>query len=87
MNIIETMNKRKAVRKYSQDPLPRSILGEITDAASSIEGLYSDIDVKVHIIENGRKVWLDDDLRPVYPCTERENQIIRELKALENNAK
>jgi hypothetical protein len=36
-----------------------------------------------YTIENGVKVWLDDDLRPVYPCTEKEKEIIRQLKIKE----
>jgi hypothetical protein len=36
-----------------------------------------------YVIENGEKVWLDEDLRPVYPCTRREKEIIRESKARE----
>jgi hypothetical protein len=39
-----------------------------------------------YIMENGEKVWLDDDLRPVYPCTQRETEIIRESKVREQAA-
>lgn len=56
MDIIEVINKRKSVRKYSQAPLSQELLSEIKSIASSVERLYPDIDMKIHIVEDGQKM-------------------------------
>ncbi|HHT98162.1 MAG TPA: hypothetical protein GXZ90_09760 [Clostridiales bacterium] len=55
MNIFDSLNSRKSIRKYTNERIDFNILNEIIDYANNLTGLFENIDVEFHIIENTNK--------------------------------
>lgn len=55
MNIFDSLSCRKSIRKYTNERIDFNILNEIKDYANSLPGLFDNIDVEFHIIENTNK--------------------------------
>ena len=52
----EAINKRKSVRKYSDQKLTQNQLNDIRNIISNSNSLYEDIDVDIDLME-GKKIW------------------------------
>lgn len=56
MNLFETIYRRKSIRKYAGKSLPAEKLQEIKAIADGASKLYANIDMRVHIVEDGEKI-------------------------------
>ncbi|ARC85446.1 nitroreductase family protein [Clostridium argentinense CDC 2741] len=54
-NLFDAIYKRCSIRKYKLEPLASSILKEVEEYTHIIPKL-SDIDMKIHIVEDGKKI-------------------------------
>jgi nitroreductase len=55
MGQFDAIYRRKSIRKYSDEYVPVGIIEEIKDMVTHGKRLYEDIDMDVHVIENGLK--------------------------------
>lgn len=56
MGEFDGIYKRKAIRKYSPEELPLGIIEEVIDMSKHLDKLYEDIDIEVHVVEEGNKI-------------------------------
>lgn len=56
MDEFDAIYRRKSIRKYLDEELHIGIIEELKDAAKSAKRLYDDIDMDIHVVENGGKI-------------------------------
>ncbi|KNF07784.1 nitroreductase [Gottschalkia purinilytica] len=56
MNLFDAIYLRKSIRKYNPQKLSKDLLIEIENLANSSNVLYEEIDMKVHLVEDGEKI-------------------------------
>lgn len=56
MNLMESIYKRKSVRKYKNEELDENTLNEIAALGNSNIRLYKDISMLVHLVGDGEKI-------------------------------
>lgn len=56
MNAYEAIFIRKSIRKYDEAGLSKEMLEKVDDIIRKADRLYSDIDMKIHIVEEGKKI-------------------------------
>lgn len=56
MGQAEAIYRRRSIRKYLNEELQVGILEEIKEACKSVKKLYEDIDMDIHVVEDGIKI-------------------------------
>lgn len=56
MDLYDAIFRRKSIRKYSDKKLSSSLLNKLDKYTDTLDKLYEDIDIDVHIVENGSKI-------------------------------
>lgn len=56
MDDFDAIYRRKSIRKYLDEELHVGIIEELKDAVKSAKRLYEDIDMDIHVVEDGRKM-------------------------------
>lgn len=56
MNLYEAIFYRKSIRKYKPVALSKDTLNNVENIISSTKRLYEEIEMKVHIVEDGKKI-------------------------------
>lgn len=55
MGDYDAIYRRKSIRKYSQDELPCGVLDEVKEICKYAKRLYDNIDLQIHIVEDGQR--------------------------------
>jgi nitroreductase len=56
MGLYDAIYRRKSIRKYSDEEVHIGVLEELKDYVKLVPKLYNDIDIDVHIVEDGSKI-------------------------------
>ncbi|RKD29561.1 nitroreductase family protein [Thermohalobacter berrensis] len=56
MELYDTIFKRKSIRKYSRGKLSKELLEKINKIVKNTDRLYNDINMQVHMIEDGESI-------------------------------
>jgi nitroreductase len=56
MGQVAGVHRRRSIRKYLNEELQVGILEEINESCKSVKKLYEDIDMEIHVVEDGIKI-------------------------------